>query len=175
MTRVIEVLPYDPAWPDLYKAESEKLAPIFGANLIELHHIGSTSVPGLAAKPTIDILGIVNNLEEVDLLNSRLADLGYQARGENGIAGRRYFNKKEGDVHLFHLHTFQEGHPAIEEHLAFRDYLRSHPAICAEYAALKRDLAEAHKLEPVRYTDGKADFIQKTIEAAKVWKIDGSH
>ncbi|QRN82323.1 GrpB family protein [Chloroflexota bacterium] len=174
MTRTIEVLPYDREWPGFYQAEADKIAPILGENLIALHHIGSTSVPGLAAKPTIDILAVVKDLEQMDVLNLRLADLGYQPRGENGIAGRRYFDKKDGDVHLFHLHAFQENHPAIEEHLIFRDYLRSHPERCSEYAALKHDIAEIYKFEPVRYTDGKADFIQKTIEAAKAWKNIGS-
>lgn len=174
MARVIEVLPYDSEWPKSYQTEADSLASIFGENLIALHHIGSTSVPGLAAKPTIDIMAVVKNLEEVDALNLHLEDLGYQAKGENGIAGRRYFNKKDGDVHIFHLHTFQENHPAIDDHLVFRDYLRTHPECCSEYAAIKGDLAVIYMLEPVRYTDGKADFIQKTIEAAKAWKNTGN-
>ncbi len=168
------VLPYDPDWPHSYLTEADKLTPILGANLISLHHIGSTSVPGLAAKPTIDILASVKDLEQIDALNPQLEELGYQARGENGIAGRRYFNKKDGDDHLFHLHVYQEAHPAIEDHLAFRDYLRSHPECCGEYEALKRGLVEIYKFEPFRYTDGKADFIQKTLAVAKAWKNHGS-
>jgi len=174
MAREIVVLPYDPAWPQSFQTEANKLTPIFGENLKELHHIGSTSVSGLAAKPTIDILASVQDLAQVDALNPQLEVLGYQSKGENGIAGRRYFNKQAGEDHLFHLHVFQAGHPAIDTHLVFRDYLRTHPACCREYVALKRELAETYKFEPFRYTEGKADFILKTIEAAKAWKNTGS-
>jgi len=148
--------------------------PVIGSNLVELHHIGSTSVPGLAAKPTIDILAVVKALEELDSANPLFEGLGYIPRGENGIAGRRYFNKINGDVHLFHIHAFQEGHSAINNHLAFRDYLRSHPDVSGEYAELKYTLAEVYRNEPFRYTDGKDSFIQEIIEAATVWRNGSS-
>ena len=173
MARIIEVLPYDPDWPELYRAEAERIAPVMGQNLLGLHHIGSTSVPGLAAKPTIDILAVVKDLAQLDAVNSLIQELGFQPRGENGIAGRRYFTKNAGDAHLFHLHAFQEGHSAIDDHLAFRDYLRIHPEACAEYAELKSHLAEIYRHEPKKYTDGKESFIQKVIKVAKAWKSSG--
>jgi GrpB-like predicted nucleotidyltransferase (UPF0157 family) len=173
MARIIEVLPYNPDWPEIYRAEAERLTLVMGPNLIGLHHIGSTSVPGLAAKPTIDILAVVKDLANLDAVASLIQRLGYRPRGENGIVGRRYFNKNLGDVHLFHIHAFQEGHPAIDDHLAFRDYLRTHPAISAEYADLKCKLAEVYRNEPFMYTDGKDSFIQKVIRFAKVWRSSG--
>jgi GrpB-like predicted nucleotidyltransferase (UPF0157 family) len=169
VVRKIEVVSYDPRWPEMYQVEVERLTPAVGAQVIAFHHIGSTSVPGLCAKPTIDILAEVYSLAALDTCNKAMQALGYNPKGENGIVGRRYFNRLAGEVHLFHLHAFQTGHPAIAEHLAFRDYLRTHPAVAGEYTALKRRLAEQFTFDSLAYTEGKAAFITEVVQKVVAW------
>jgi GrpB-like predicted nucleotidyltransferase (UPF0157 family) len=170
MARMIEVLPYDPSWPMIYRAEVVQVATVLGSNVVAAHHIGSTAVPGLAAKPTIDILLVVRELEALDACNPALADLGYQAKGEHGILGRRYFSKKEGDRHLFHIHAYAEGHTDINRHLNFRDYLIAHPGAALDYQILKQALAVQFRDAPAEYTAGKADFIREIEIRAAAWQ-----
>ncbi len=170
MPRKIEIVPYDPDWPKVYRKEIKLVSDVLVSNLTAAHHIGSTAVPGLAAKPTIDILLVVRDLEALDASKGLMIALGYQPKGENGIAGRRYFNKVVGDDHLFHIHAFGEGHPDIKKHLDFRDYLIAHPAITNDYQALKEKLAAKFKDEPSKYTAGKADFISAVVVQAAAWR-----
>ena len=170
MTRKIEVVPYDPGWPEVYRKEMDLISGGLGLNMAAAHHIGSTAVPGLAAKATIDILLVMRDLEALDASNAFMIALGYQPKGENGIAGRRYFNKVAGDEHLFHIHAFGEGHPDIKKHLDFREYLIAHPSVAREYQSLKKELAARFKDEPSKYTKGKADFISTVIMRAGTWR-----
>ncbi|WP_281255765.1 GrpB family protein [Shouchella patagoniensis] len=94
--RVVEVIDYQPSWEDSYKQESIKLEQVFQEDMIGIYHIGSTSVPGLAAKPIIDLLIVLKSVEDADKKTAAIEKLGYEARGENGIAGRRYFQKRWG-------------------------------------------------------------------------------
>ncbi len=173
MVRKVEVVPYDPQWPDVYRAEIKHLLPVIGAQVIAFHHIGSTSVPGLSAKPTIDILAEVQSLAVLDACNEAMRALGYDPKGENGIAGRRYFNKLAGEVHLCHLHAFETGHPGLEQHLLFRDYLRAHPDTIREYEGLKLELAEKFTFDAPAYTAAKADFIESVLQKAAKWRDAG--
>lgn len=161
MMRNIVVVPYDPQWQDLFEQEAEKIRSVLGDLLIEIHHIGSTSVPGLAAKPVIDMLPIVRDVALVDGLNPQFEAIGYEPMGENGIPGRRYFRKGGVYHRSHHLHIFgQDNLIGINRHLAFRDYLRSHPDIVAEYAALKQKLAKQFPDDIMSYSDGKDAFIK---------------
>ena len=171
MARKVEVHPYDPAWPGMYKEEAARLRPVIGINLIVLYHIGSTAVPGLAAKPTIDILAVVQSHECLDSCIPDLQTLGYQAKGENGIPGRRYFQKLQGEVHLTHIHAFEEGHPDIQRHLNLRDFLQAHPEETKAYVALKQELADQYTYEPKRYTEGKSEFIRAADRRAAAWRM----
>jgi GrpB-like predicted nucleotidyltransferase (UPF0157 family) len=161
--RKIEVGPYDPAWPARYRAEAARLVEVFGPELVSIHHIGSTSVPGLAAKPTIDILVEVRDLASVDALNPRMIALEYEPHGEFGISGRRYFLRLSGDTHTHHVHVFQAGNPEFLRHLVFRDYLIAHPDEAHEYGRLKTELAERFPFDIAGYMDGKDAFV-KTLE-----------
>jgi GrpB-like predicted nucleotidyltransferase (UPF0157 family) len=163
VTRRVILRPYDSTWPALFRVESVNLLPIFEPLLGAIYHIGSTSVPGLLAKPTIDILIEVIDLARVDELNPAMTDQGYQARGENGIIGRRYFVQAENGIHRVHVHVFQTGNPEISRHLAFRDFLRKYTEIAEAYADLKEELAVRYVLDPDAYTDAKESFI---------WEID---
>lgn len=172
MPRKIEVLPYNPGWPVRYVGEMEKVSAGLNPCLLEHHHIGSTAIPGLAAKPTIDILCVVESLEALDGCNQAMIDFGYQPKGENGNPGRRYFQKVEDTVHLFHIHAYAPGHPDILRHLNFRDYLRSHPDEARAYQDLKTQLAQLHSFEPEQYTSGKAAFILAVEYRAAAWRVE---
>lgn len=170
MKRIVEIYPYDSAWAADYAAEAEGLAPVFGGNLVALHHIGSTAVPGLPAKPIIDILPVVADINQVEALNPQMVALGYIAKGENGIPGRRYFRKGSDAHHTHHVHVFQVGSPEIAKHLDFRDYLRAHPEEMTTYGRLKTTLAAQFRTDPPAYTDAKTGFIAEILRKATVWK-----
>jgi GrpB-like predicted nucleotidyltransferase (UPF0157 family) len=170
MTRKVEVVQYDPAWVDIFQAEAEVLAIIFGEKLVAIHHIGSTAIPGIVAKPIVDILVEVRDIQEVDDLNTDIEKLGYQPRGEYGIPGRRYFVKQTGEVHIHHIHTFQSGNPQVERHLNFRDYLIAHPLDALAYSRLKEDLAQQFPEDIDNYAMGKNDFINNIDDKAFEWK-----
>lgn len=167
--RLVEIVEYDPNWPKQFEQEAIELKKGFGNNLIAIHHVGSTAVRGLAAKPIIDMLPVVHDIAAVDELNPQMGKLGYGAFGEYGLPGRRYFRKLEGHRHLFHLHTYKSDNPEILRHLVFRDYLRAHPKIASEYGALKIELAQKFKHDPEAYQEGKHDWIQKMEKQALQW------
>ncbi|BES86851.1 hypothetical protein PEC302107_30730 [Pectobacterium araliae] len=156
--RTIAVVDYDPQWVTNYATEAGAIAQALGDVAVRIHHIGSTAVLGLPAKPVIDMLLEVVLLSDLDRLDCVMIDLGYHPRGENGIAGRRYYTKG-GDVRTHHLHAFVVGDAHIQRHLAFRDYLRANPSVCAEYAAIKRAAALACDNDAAEYSRLKNDFI----------------
>ena len=170
MSRTIEVVFYNPLWPDLFRQEARRISAILRGEIILIHHIGSTAIPVIKAKPVIDCLIEVARIEKVDEFNPNMIALGYEPRGENGIPGRRYFNKKLGDIHTHHLHIFQVGHPEIERHLDFRDYLRAHPADAQAYSRLKEELAQIFKHDPEAYTEGKSEFVRRIDRLAATWR-----
>lgn len=160
------VVPYDTRWPAIFAEEALALRIGFRGTLVAIEHIGSTAVAQLSAKPIVDILGIAASLRAVDQRVAAAGALGYEALGEYGIAGRRYFRRSDGlGRRSHHLHVFAAGAPEIERHLAFRDYLRAHPSIAADYAALKIVLAGRDD-----YQQAKAPFVLATIEAAIDWR-----
>lgn len=165
MTRIIKVEDYNKNWPILFQNEYEHLTSILGANAIAIHHIGSTSVPGLCAKPIIDILLEVKNLSELESGYAELVILGYQARGENGIVGRRYF-QKGGTERSHHLHAFQQGNIYAQQHLVFRNYLRTHADIALQYGELKQVVVKQCQNNAELYMQGKNSFIQHHLALA---------
>jgi len=129
---------YDPAWPQMAAQHAARLA-VLGRTLVAVHHIGSTSVPGLAAKPIIDLMPLVTSLAALDAERGRLEALGYVWHGEFGIAGRRYCTLCDAAGNrLAHVHFFSADSPDVERHIAFRDYLRAHPATARAYGREKR-------------------------------------
>ena len=165
---VIEVAPYDPGWLLKFEELSRELKDIFGDNLVEVHHIGSTSVPGLSAKPVIDIVPIVKNLAKVDDISAKFEAYGYEIKGELGMISRRFFIKNDSAGNrLANVHTWDERSPQVENYLIFRDYLRAHPDVTQEYAALKFKLAQDYPHNREGYTGGKEEWILRIIEKAK--------
>ncbi|KAA1039283.1 GrpB family protein [Macrococcus equipercicus] len=167
MRRVI-VEPYDSIWQHLYIEEARKLRDVFKDQLVAIHHIGSTAVPGLAAKPVIDIMPVVKDLASVDDLTDCLTALGYTVHGENGIPGRRYF-QKGGDNRTHHVHVYQKGDANIVRHLAFRDYLRTFRGEMERYQALKFELAQRYPFDIASYIEGKNIFVLVMEQKALSW------
>jgi GrpB-like predicted nucleotidyltransferase (UPF0157 family) len=163
--RKVTIVAYDKQWPSLFEAESSLLQITLGRVISLIHHVGSTSVPGLAAKPVIDILLEVVSLNELDNLNAAMERAGYNARGENGISNRRYFTKgREQRSH--HVHAFAVGDTQIVKHLAFRDYLIKNKKAVEQYTEIKRAAALASENDIHRYSAFKADFIEHHLRLA---------
>lgn len=160
--RILTVVDYDEMWPALFENERTLLQMTLGKVISRIHHIGSTSVPGLSAKPVIDILIEVANLEELDSLNQAMEGVGYTVRGENGILNRRYFTKG-GSQRSHHIHAFTTGDAQIIKHLAFRDYLIKHNDVAIQYALMKKSAMLLCENDSHRYSIYKADFIQKHL------------
>lgn len=168
--RKIIVEPYSDKWREEYNRTKESLVEIMDSNMVGIHHIGSTSVMGLAAKPTIDILIIVKNIEAVDLINNEMEINRFIPKGEAGIKGRRYFCKKlltDEFVETHHIHVYEEGNSKYEEELLFRDYLRIDTASRDAYAKLKLELSVIYRDSPLKYTNAKSEFIQATLSKAR--------
>ena len=169
MGRKVVLTPHDPAWMAQYDAEAARLAAVFEPILVAIHHVGSTAVPGIIAKPIIDIMIVVTNITAVDDLIQPMAALGYISKGENGIPGRHYFRRGSDEHHTHHIHVYAENHPEIVRHLNFRDYLRHHPSDAAAYSQLKKQLAQQHYSDPAAYTHKKTTFIREIDSKARLW------
>jgi len=174
--RKIEVVPYDPQWPKLFEEEVEQLKAIFGTEIVAAHHVGSTAVPGVWAKPIIDVLLEVRDINRIDGYNDEMIAWGYLPKGTFGIAGRRFFIKGNEVHRTHHIHVFERGHPrsgpspTVQRYLDFRSYLTAHPAEANAYAQLKRKLARQFPHDIDGYMAGKDDFIKEIERKATVWK-----
>jgi GrpB-like predicted nucleotidyltransferase (UPF0157 family) len=166
----VEVIDYQESWAAKYNAEAATLMRSIGFLSPDIHHIGSTSVCGLSAKPIIDILLEVDDIGCLDDNVKNLGAIGYHGLGENGIPGRRYF-EKGGYYRTHQIHAFKRGSPGVIRHLAFRDYLCCHPQVADEYAALKKKVAKNCDNDIERYCDGKSEFIQKHEVLAIDWSL----
>ena len=159
MTGAVTLVPHDPLWAKNYQSEAARIAAALGDTMVAIHHVGSTSVPGLIAKPVIDILLEVENLDALDGKASAMHALGYTARGENGIAGRRYYVRQLANGSRSHqIHAFAAGKGQVASHLAFRNHLRANPAIAAEYAGIKR-ISLAQSDSRAAYQAGKDRWV----------------
>ena len=165
---------YSPDWPLWFNGEAERLKALLGGELIGVHHIGSTSVPGLAAKPTIDLLPVVRDIARVDIGTPLLKEAGYRAWGEYGLPGRRYFTRDCDGWRTHNIHVYQFDNPEIERHRAFCAYLRSNEKARAEYEALKRQVYARHPADIEAYNDGKNAWIKQVEPIALEWYRDQS-
>ncbi len=171
MQRKIEVVPYDTGWVSEFEAEGKRISGALGETVVRLHHIGSTAIPGIYAKPIIDFLMEVYDIVKLDDKSSALVKLGYEAKGEFGIPGRRYFRKNDASgVRTHQIHAFGVGSPEIERHLAFRDYMSVHAAEARAYSELKKSLAILHPHDIQAYMDGKDAFIKEHEAKAIAWR-----
>jgi GrpB-like predicted nucleotidyltransferase (UPF0157 family) len=146
-----------------------------GGIVVGVEHVGSTAVPGLAAKPIVDLDLVIPSREALPIAVSRLAGLGYRHQGDLGVSGREAFERNASDVPRdgtgriwppHHLYVCASDCPELRRHLLFRDWLRSHREVAAEYGKLKRRLAEAHRFDRDRYTKAKSEFIEAALRDA---------
>lgn len=170
MVREIQVVPYDSRWPERFAREADRLRAIFGAQVVAIHHIGSTAIPNVSAKPIIDVLVEVVSIEAIDAFNQEMIERGYLPKGEFGIPGRRFFIKGTEERRFHHVHVFQAGDPEMERHLAFRDYMIAHPDEAEAYTVLKRELAREFPHDAEGYMAGKNDFVVEVERKALAWR-----
>jgi GrpB-like predicted nucleotidyltransferase (UPF0157 family) len=163
ISRPITIVPYQSVWPNLFEQEAAHIQAAVGNFTTTIEHIGSTSVPRLGAKPIIDILVGLKSLGDAPHFVALLIELGYRyfPEHEAAIPERRYFSKILDDNHGYHLHMVEPESLFFKRHLAFRDYLRSHPDTANEYDTLKRDLSKRFGSDREGYVHAKTDFIQR--------------
>ncbi|GGA36320.1 GrpB family protein [Psychrobacillus lasiicapitis] len=170
--RKVVVEAYSADWKNRFEEEAVVLRTIFGNEIQWIHHIGSTSIDGLSAKPIIDMMPIVGDISKIDSFNNAMIAIGYEPKGENGLTGRRYF-QKGGNDRTHHVHIYEAGNLGIERHLAFRDYLNTHPHVKKKYGDLKESLARQFPYDIESYINGKEQLASEIERDALKWyKID---
>lgn len=176
MRAPVVIVDYDPRWPRFFDEEKTNILRVIGPMIVSVEHIGSTAVPGLAAKPIIDIMAGVRHLSDATWCIQPLRTLRYEyvPEYEKLIPDRRYFHKRSmqgmehGSTH--HLHMVEDGSEFWSRQLLFRDYLRDHPEEARRYADLKKTLAARYSSDRERYTSAKTDYIQEIVARAKAGK-----
>ncbi len=172
------ILPYSPLWPSQYLQIHNLLTKALGSTHLHIEHIGSTAVPGLAAKPIIDIDIVYAKEAPLSPITDALSTLGYFHNGDQGLPGREVFKRKKPspghpvlDHIQHHLYACPEGSPELRRHLLFRDYLRTNEEARDEYARLKTDIASAAEQDRKRYANLKEErargFVERVLAAAK--------
>jgi GrpB-like predicted nucleotidyltransferase (UPF0157 family) len=162
----VKLVAHHPSWAEYFNEEKQLLLQTLGGKVLDIRHIGSTSIPGIPAKPIVDILAAVQTLADVETFTQDLNKIGYKDKGNGDVPGRRYF-VKGGEIQRTHHLNFCEMNSVFwRSHLAFRDYLAQHPEIAREYSALKRQLADKFPNDRGAYTDGKEEFVRSILDRA---------
>ncbi|MBQ6016669.1 MAG: GrpB family protein [Clostridiales bacterium] len=158
----VVVMPYDVKWKQAFTNIKSELEAVLGNLALRIKHVGSTSVEGLSAKPVIDIDVVIKDTSILEPVISALAKIGYRHEGDLGIPGREAF-KYEGKEHLMkhHLYVCAKDSDELKRHLAFRDYLRSHPEAVKEYSRVKTEGAELYPYDIDKYIEHKSPFIEE--------------
>jgi GrpB-like predicted nucleotidyltransferase (UPF0157 family) len=161
----VELSPHDPAWQAKFLAERQRLLEALPGIFLEVQHIGSTAVSGLAAKPIVDLLAGVDSMACARSLTEPLGRIGYTTSEafNASLADRQWFMRWADGRRTHHLHVVVHGSAAWRERLAFRDVLRDDPSLAAQYGALKQALALAHRQDREGYTAAKGDFIRAVL------------
>ncbi len=167
--REVELVPHNPDWSHQADDEAQRITAGLAFPIVGIYHIGSTSVAGIKAKPILDFVMEVEDLNDVIEAVVEFETLGYENKGEYGIPGRQFFTRDTDGDRTHHLHVFQVGHPDIERHTVFRDFLRANPDAALEYEKLKEKLAKRFPKESGNYTAAKSDFILSMDEVARYW------
>lgn len=163
----VEILPHRAEWDVLARAEADRILRACAGRVVAVEHIGSTAVPGLGAKPILDLMPGIQRLEDGPPTIPAMEALGYICKGEYGIPGRIFFQKMRGDQRMVHAHMFVVGVDDWVRHILFRDHLRTHPDAMRAYEALKLDLAARHSSDRDAYTEAKSEFIRGIVERAR--------
>ncbi|PRS73762.1 GrpB family protein [Bacillus sp. LNXM65] len=159
---VVFLVPWSVEWVKEFEMEKKRIVEVIGQYTVNVHHIGSTAVKGLSAKPIIDIAIEIDDFLDGEQCVTALEGLGYSYKGTNVLPERHYFNKGEPRTHQIHM--YQTGNRYLLEQLNFRDYLRSNELVRSEYEQLKLNLSILNKNEKHKYAEGKTDFVQSILE-----------
>lgn len=171
MSFPIRLVDYDLKWPILYQVEKASILGVIDDFIVDIQHIGSTAVPGMAAKPIIDIMVAIRDLALIEKCIQPLQTIGYEYLGEYGIPERHYFRKPPGHPHsTHHLHMVERESDFWERHILFRDYLRVHSEEAHQYYQLRKDLAAKFASDRDAYTDAKTLFINSVVNKARTSK-----
>jgi GrpB-like predicted nucleotidyltransferase (UPF0157 family) len=162
---LVKLHPFTAEWRRHFEAEKALLQGAVGSYILDIQHVGSTSIPGMVAKPIVDIAIAVSDFEEARVCIQPIEGLGYEYKGENGIPRRHYFGK--GDQRMFHLHLNEINSLEWQNLILFRDYLCRHPEAVQEYVVLKIQLAAKYPRDRQAYLDGKAPFIERVLQLAR--------
>lgn len=164
---IVKLAPYSSEWKSLFAQEERVLRASIGAYVVDIQHVGSTAIPGLEAKPIIDIAVAVRQLEDVEKCIEPLERLGYEYKGEEGHPGRFFFAKGDPRRRTHYLHILEWNSNCWKGYIRFRDHLRQHKEAAREYARLKRELARKSQGNRDLYTPGKAEFIESVLRMAE--------
>ena len=172
MEHPVIITDYDPQWPVLFEEERDKILSVVGHIIVAIEHIGSTAVPGLGAKPIIDIMVAVRRLVDARECIEPLKSVGYEymPEYEAEMPERRYFHKGSPGGRTCHLHMVELARDFWERHLLFRDYLRTHPDVSRQYCRLKKELAAKYGSDRAAYTEAKTQFIRSVEDQARAEK-----
>jgi Uncharacterized conserved protein len=168
----VQLTPYDKEWATLFLDTKYEVQQILGSNVIDIQHIGSTSIKSIVAKPILDVAVIVYDLDKINF--EGMKNNGYVFGGEAGVTGRSFFAKyRDGDISTHHIHCYEKDNQNLLANIAFRDYLIAHPDYAKQYSDLKMQLAKRYKSDRVTYTNEKTEFIKIVLQLAKE-ETDGS-
>lgn len=168
MADKVVIVPYDPEWPEIFSKLGATLREVLGETALRIDHIGSTSIPGLAAKPVIDVQISVASFEPLDVFRIPIESVGFVFRANNPDLTKRYFRERSGERRT-HIHVRRLGSWVERSVLLFRDYVRVHAEDAKRYVELKYRLAEEYLDDRAGYTDAKAPFIWKVLTKANNW------
>lgn len=169
-SRSYTIEPANTKWTDEFRKYATLLQSIFGKAAVSVEHVGSTAVPGLNGKPTLDILIITKDIAQVDTFNAEMVKNGFDVLGEYVAKGGRLFKKDNGNTRLVNVHVFEKDHENAVEMIVMRDYLRTHPDEVERYGNLKKELFAKHPDNYSEYRTGKDPYLQALKRRAFDWK-----
>ncbi|WP_134727819.1 GrpB family protein [Amycolatopsis nivea] len=165
MDAPVEIVDYDPRWPQVFASLRDRITAAVGGLAQRVEHVGSTAVPGLAAKPIIDLAVVIATRNDLPAVVASFLTIGYRHRGDLGIPGREAFTRPP-DSPPHHLYVCAADNENLARVLAFRDFLRTHPSTAQAYATLKRSLAHRFLTDRAAYTSAKTAFIDDVVAKA---------
>jgi GrpB-like predicted nucleotidyltransferase (UPF0157 family) len=163
----VQLVPYRPEWPAVFARWRDRLAAELGGTAVRIEHVGSTAVPGLAAKPVVDVQVSVPDVDDPNAYRPAIERAGVPIRVRE--PDHAFFRLPDGEDRTLHVHVCSAGSRWEREHPLFRDFLRAHPQACAAYATLKHDLARRFRTDRLAYTEGKTGFVLDTLDASEAW------
>jgi GrpB-like predicted nucleotidyltransferase (UPF0157 family) len=169
---IVEVVEYDPSWPGQFAAEKARLVATVPGLFVSVEHIGSTAVPGLVAKPTLDILGVVDDVRKAlgQLAGLELAGYEYRPGAFRDDDTHLFFRKMKHDRRTHHLHVLAATSPEVDDYRLFRDFLIAHPDAARRYGSLKLELVRRFGMQRSAYVETKQRYVERLMEQARRWR-----